>query len=785
MSSKTIMPDQLSETEAEKTVLARQQEILVEYEQNLEVRPIKYKPESLRFVVPASPNRASQIIVLDETNSSEKKLIFSALYTAFYLAFVRNSDNALKATALDTFPKFINYLNQLTITKENKTEVLKQYEVQRVKEDQIKPQSTGLKQLIRALSKALEFEPFGIHFLSQSDFKYLDLLTKTKPAADDESEQATLTDWFGFHSWLRRDDIGIGSELFNRAASPKLLINSLKTTNASALIELHKSKHALIEVFRRCKVKCEDFPVSPHQPSASDYATGVSSPQYKKDTAQYKKHVLNYKRRFLEHLISLVPQRALKNISSLSIALDALIYSQCTRNAVADIKVKILNKSVITQQATINGKIETVFKQNTPQCMLFTPSFILELVEYANEYSDKASIPTCKAEHYLFSTLMACQTVAVTDIFRLSLSNFKFIKRQNGAITHIDCDYFKSRANRVHATEIVDARFVFGEAILKFIQDRTNSMSITDVCLVNEKGIQKLKMGNLSTASTVFRFINQSAIRAKINEALIKEKNSPVFLTGIAKIFDDGVKKETFIHKKLGSADDWMLRCEAPCKGRLFGLGNIKNSSVHASSDTFDASQLVNYRSHSNETERQYYLSNQNQVWLNNCGRITRAVMHDLQCNVLRPTGSDKSAFQSDFTKAKELIEQRKGSVLARLKIVTGKDQGSVDELGFDRSTTVVKGELPDSLFLTESAETVMKLKHYLSELQLKHEKLAQFAPDFLFYTALPTSEWIETVFSNRLFDRDTVLKGERLYKKYKKHLPPLFVGQIGSKNVN
>ena len=785
MTTKIMINKSSSEVESEQTLQAQQQEMLVEYEQNLDVLPIKYQPESLRFVVPASPNRMSRIIALDETNSGEKKLIFSALYTAYYLAYVRNTDNALKTTISDICPRFVDYLNQLAITQENNTEVLKLYEVLRVKEDQVKPQSTGLRELIRALNKALEFEPFGIDYLTQNEFRYLDLLTKTKPAADDESEQATLTDWFGFHSWLRRDDIGIGSELFNRAASPKLLVDSLKTTNASALIELHNSKHALINVFRQRKAKRKDFPVPPDMPLTSAYSDGKSSPQLKKDIAQYKKQVLNYKLLFFEHLLTLLPQSALKREDSVRVAMDALIYSQCTRNTITDVTDRLLNNSRLTQQATINGKIETIFRQNTPQCMLFTPSFILELVEYAEKTSNDSPVPTCKAEHYLFSTLMACQTVAVTDIFRLVLSNFKFLKRQNNRISHIECDYFKSRANRVHTTDIVDTRFVFGEAILTFIRDRTNSMSLKNTCLVNEEDIKKLKTGHLSIASTLFRFLSQSTIRAKIDKALAKEESSSVFLSGIVKVLDEGMKKDIFINKNLGNANDWMLKCESPCKGRLFGLGNIKNSSVHASSDTFDASQLANYRSHSNETERQYYLSNQNQVWLNNCGRITRAVMHDLQCNVLRPTASEKSAFQSDFTKATELIEQRKQNVLARLKVVTGQDQGRVDELGFNKGTNVVQGELPDSLFLIESAETVMKLKHYLSELQSKHERLALFAPDFLFYTALPTSEWIEAVFSNRLFNRHIVLQGERLYKKYKDHLPPLFVGQIGSENVN
>jgi len=87
---------------------------------------------------------------------------------------------------------------------------------------------------------------------------------------------------------------------------------------------------------------------------------------------------------------------------------------------------------------------------------------------------------------------------------------------------------------------------------------------------------------------------------------------------------------------------------------------------------------------------------------------------------------------------------------------------------------------LPDLMYLVESPETVMKFKHFLTELEYKHMRISQNAPDFLFFTALPTAEWIEEVFSQRLFSRDVVLKGEIMYKKFREHLPPLFVAQTG-----
>lgn len=774
--------DQLSDADAE--LFKQQSRMLAEFKQGLDVAPIDFKPDSARFLVPASAGRAARVVVLDEGASQEKRLIFSALYTAYYIAYVLNSDQGLVTDVSDIVPRFVEFLNKLDITTENRMSILKLYEITRVKENKVKTQSTGLKELLRMVNKALAFEPFGIHFLSHDEYRFLDQLSKTKRAANDETEQSTLTDWFGFHSWLRLDEVGIGEALFNRIASPKLLTKSLQVSFSAALVELHRAKHALIDLFTAKELQRKNFPSAPSYPDVTSYADGSKDLQYKKDIAQFKKHTLHYKKQFLEQLGMILPDIKDSSSSAAWVGMQALIYSQCTRGVIDFVIRQSENRAGLQQQATIDGKIQTIFRQQTPQCMLFTPEFILELVDYATIHSSKGQVPVSRAERYLFATLMAFQTVAVTDIFRLKISNFKFLRRQNGTITHIDCEYFKSRANSVHTTNMVDASSEFGEAILAYINDRTANMSMSEELLVIDDGISKLYTGRMSNTATLFRFLANSAIRERIDASLRREKSSPVFLQAVNKVLDHGVDKQTFTVTLKGDAENWMVECKTPAKGRLFGLENVKNSSVHAASDDFDPSRLMNYRSHTMETERQNYLSKENEVWLNNCGRVTRAVMHDLQCNVFRPSSADKMLFQSDFTKAIRFVEQRKLDVLARLKVISEKEQGEVDDLGFSTRKVFINGELPDSLFLVESPDTVMKLKHYMHELNRTHEQLAKVNPDFLFYTALPTVEWIEGVFSNRLFSSEIVYEGEILYKKLQSHLPPLFSVYMGGNPV-
>ena len=169
----------------------------------------------------------------------------------------------------------MSYLNALKVDQLNRVNILKCFESYRVKNDGVKTQSTGMIELIRLINKALNYVPFGNELFASDDYKYLDLLSKNKPAASDDSVQTTLTDYFGFHSWLRRDDIGVGSQLYQRAGSPKLLMRSFQITISSALIEINKAKHALIDLFHKKKVKPNYFPAKLIRPHLDNYSLSL------------------------------------------------------------------------------------------------------------------------------------------------------------------------------------------------------------------------------------------------------------------------------------------------------------------------------------------------------------------------------------------------------------------------------------------------------------------------------------------------------------------------------
>ena len=114
-----------------------------------------------------------------------------------------------------------------------------------------------------------------------------------------------------------------------------------------------------------------------------------------------------------------------------------------------------------------------------------------------------------------------------------------------------------------------------------------------------------------------------------------------------------------------------------------------------------------------------------------------------------------------------------------RMKLITENASGKVDELGFYKNIQPTNDMLPDALYLEDSPETVLKLTHYLAELECKHRTLLKYAPEFLFATALPTAEWIECLFDNKQFSKESLKQGQALYNRYTDILPPHFTAHI------
>jgi hypothetical protein len=740
---------------------------LKEFQRNKDIIAIPYNPDATQFVL-----ANGVIITFKDVNSTFKKLIFKCLNFVHYKIY-HTDEMFISSSKMfnEKIPMFIPYLNNISIDKGDDLKILKIYETYRV-DLGIKSQSTGMKEVRSYINKAIESSSFT-DALSESEIISLQIIGKTRTAPSHESEALTMTVWFSWHTWLRREDIGIGAELYARLASPKALVKSFNITIKVGLLQIQNSKYALIEFFKGFD---NSFNIFPEIKTKEEYGENKHLDQV---TYSYKYYLSSQSNIILNNLRELYHSTPYKS-ADLKKAMVIVVYSLTKLRNHKDVIDQFFKNEVICNQVHLVGM--TCSSSSSP---IFSPQVLLSLYKYSkNNINTLCPITPC--EELFFSWIMGSLRVQPNDIQKLRLFDFQFTRKVDGTIINFECIYFKGRAKDYHVTEIISGRSIQGKALINFFNDRTLQMQRRNTPLVNKA--PTLKIGKRSLLAKYMNILNAQSF----NEIAISEHNKQgvayLFLPALLKVIKNGFSFEQYKRqhkiKLKGKSDSvidghkskWKKFNESFCKGDIFGLACIKNSSVHAKSDKFDPTKLLNLNSHTNETEDRYYRNSANEEWTNNCGRITRAVMQDIQSNLYQLSKTDKQIFISEFINANDSIQTKKSEILSRIKMLTGQEEGQVtNEFGFGKRKNVMEGDLPDAIYLLDSPETVMKLKHYLWQAELHHQAILKQSPDFLFNTLLPTVEWIEDIFIKSRFSKASISKGEKIFEQFKGALPPIF----------
>jgi hypothetical protein len=744
----------IGEAIAQDDALREQVAITSELQASRKVASLPYNPNATEFTVPRTAVSSSFSISLSGVDCSTKTLMFKALNAAFYLTFFTNDFAETRKGTFRCAGHLWEFLQTININEKNRAKVLKEFETWRVKEHDVKPQGTRLRDLKLIIADALGFSEF-VSTLKQREKDYLWGLSKTKLAPDDPVDPINLNHWLSQHTWLRRDDVGIGHDLYTRLSSPKALMTSFRVTVEITLLHFQTSKDALLDFFKETQVTSEDLP----QIVGGGTKTNET---YSQTAARVTK----------SHAASLnMLMRKLSSLPHVPVALvDALemfVFTISTsKYRDGNLKTLLSGQDVAYMSGTVYrfaSNVDTGF---------FDVNFVRQLALYAHKpINDRRALPVCEAEQRLFSWLMAYQTVQNSDIPKLTLSDFRFVTRNNGRVTHIESDYFKGRAGAFHQVKTLSMKEDIGKAVLRYIQDASGGFGIKDKPLTS--AFKATRVGPFSPVGRLVSLWHDTALNKKLVKNYQTNTATSVFIDAMRAIVTHGVNQK-------GKKEQQRIGCETPVKCTFFGLSQIKTSAVYAQSDFYDPTTLINFNSHTDDTEKKSYRTSHNPDWVNSCGRVTRAVMSDIEVNVMRASQTDKRLFRSEFTLALESVKQRVDDTLLRMKIITQKDQGRVDELGFRDKNRFVEGDLPDTLYLEDSPETVMKLHHYLGEFEKKHKLLLSCSPEYLFNTALPTAEWVAMLLDDKTkFTKQSREKGSAMYEEFKSILPPHFTAQI------
>ncbi len=374
-------------------------------------------------------------------------------------------------------------------------------------------------------------------------------------------------------------------------------------------------------------------------------------------------------------------------------------------------------------------------------------------------------MPISQMEAWMFSWLMASQAVQPSDVPKLKKQSFRMLK-VGERVTHIECEYFKGRANAIHRTRLLSTRTVEGRAVLLYLNQHPS-----DALTSFGSDTPSIMTGLQSVTGQLNALLGRPIMLERLQSVHIQVGRIPcVAPAALCALISYGKNIQNIgSARKTSRAERKVLlsQCKTPCQKHIFGLLAIKNSAVHAYSDPYTLHYLINRNSHTNKTEKTHYLNADNEEWMNAAGRITRSVMLDLINNVFDLGFVEEEqaieVFNNEFANVTDAISYKSSEMLSRFQLVTEQEKGAINEIGvLSRSKQSEDGFEP--IYVLDSQVTVFKMLNYLHEFQANYKKLLSLNPDYLYKTVFPTVEWMENVLA--MLSKSSYKGGKEMFKQ-------------------
>ncbi|MGR5300059.1 hypothetical protein [Vibrio alfacsensis] len=684
-------------------------------------------PFSVRSIsIPKTGTSAAYTLSMTDTEDSDKAIIYKAMIAAYnYVFFDKSAPVSAKSMFSKAAKPFIAWLNGHKI--ENRYQTLKLYETDRMDELENHGGFSPLHYLRVVLGYAIESESLRKE-LSSDEYAYLYELRKTKPTPNLNKTQKSIASYFGAVDWLRRDDIGIGSEFYSALASPKLAVNSLSLTAATIILELKTYKDELHTLIKSMEPQLSPWLVIESKGSRSEKSKAVGNILYLMLSAYHQQDNPSNTLKAALKVLLVCNSNSLTAYSTMTPALKS--QDDCD--------------SLFLNKVRDKTKVNVDFTERHCTSALNGELFSIEWIK--GVLNDEPSTALTDVEQLMFAWLMASLTVQANDIPKLRHSDFRLMK-VGGRVTNIECEYFKGRAKVFHTTRSLSARAPEGKALLILLEQQDEGLPFFT--------LQTLHIINTtSTRLGIFNALLQSDHLSEKMKAAHEKQQLPYLMPqAICALICHGIHPRNVVENAqktpIAERRKLVAQSPSPCQTTIFGLQAIKNSAVHAFSDPYTLNYLINRNSHSNQTEKVSYLTEENEEWMNSSGRITREVMLDLIHNVFNLNFNPRNeqqvaAFNSEFMAVTDLIAYKHEEMNARLRVVTGQEKGRVDEVGVMALSNQKEDEALAPLYVLDSPVTVLKMHNYLYEFKKNYKKLLSHNPEHLFKTVIPTVEWIE-----------------------------------------
>jgi len=729
-----------------------------EFDRDCSVTIMPRDHNATTLIVPKVAKLPQRRLVFTDAQNETKALLYRMIVAAYNYAFTdKFAPKSSRGFFNSTVTPFVEYLNKIDI--KNKYELLKDYEAYRFDEKGNHGGFSALTRLKTIFTYAFQDESF-VAQLSTDDMQFLNAQRDTRKSPNLNKKQISLSSYFGALPWLRDENVGVGAEFYNIFASPKLIVNSLKCLSATVILEFYETKCAL-KAFLKANHELAPF-----------MQKRIDNAKSKKGTRSARRVARKNATTQIMHAILSAYHELDSPSPSLEKAISLLLCSVSTTNSIDNaqnvLKSKKAFKKMLCHERNHGGNGCSLDKgQRLFSAALETPVLSMEVLLALTAGDD---LPITTVEKLMFSWLMACLTVQPSDIEKLTKNNFRSFK-VGGRITDIECEYFKGRANAVHATRSLSVKKADGKALLVYLNQNLGSN-----IAAYQGSSPSISSGSLAVTGALVNVINLPFMSDALQATHQRFGNVPnIMPKALTSLVRNGLSaskcdKALTIEQKQELMDESGIACASA----VFGLKAIKNSAVHAYSDPYTLHYLINRNSHTNKTEKEHYLNADNETWMNASGRITRSVMHDLINNVFDLSFSDfaekernkaEIAFNNEFESVTNIISYKTEEMLSRMKIVTEQNQGRINEIGvLSQSTASTEQFAP--IYVLDNPSTVCKMYNYLHEFEKNYKRLLGQNPHHLYQTAMPTAEWIQQVLASENLSRESKTQGKALFEK-------------------
>jgi hypothetical protein len=621
---------------------------------------------------------------------------------------------------------FLSWFNTIEISESNKHVILNEYQEYRVNVKGVQPQSTGVKTILLFLSEGILTD--AVDYVA---VKYIETLIKsTKISANNERNPETLTSYFSNITWLR---YSMGEEFYLKLESPKRLMNSFSVVVSVTLLL-----------------------------------------------------VINIKKSIARNIS--ISESVLSHIDCLKDKVDKVnnwnrsLMSECESMEISDEEKETIRELLLLDLVASNRCElfrERCFKESEAPIPLVLYDGKTRVKPYKEGclFSENNYKGISEVEELLFAWLCACQTVQPNDVGKLKKNDFVVGMNGNDRPVTVQCQYYKGRSGRDVETPLLGSSDIEGKAIIAYLSlhDDKDKLFRTNI----NKRIHCTFIPHTPLAARIFRIWKSNHIKSIIDSELKKRKSSDIFLRAAMALYDcGGVGYDKWQHKRKDDGLDTSIslyRAEVtnPLPFSLFSLMAIKTSAVHARTDRYREADLVNYNSHTSETEKTSYLTDANKEWVNQNGRITRMVLSDIDEYVYKPNVNaaiDKARDMVMRTKIKSILGVGseigfKINPLGQVKLQSDESDWPIDF---------------DEIVVLDTAETVINMKHYIDQAEKMRDVLIINALAYFERTILPTVEWMSTVLYSKISPK-VLDQGLSDYEEIRHILPDLFGAVIHS----